>query len=105
MGTPSENSRFPDHIAAIVDRISPQDIMKIIAPVGYVLGYFEGRNPDATPAISLLRTFMGRDADVLLEWLGVEIDETAGPGVSVSIRSGTDLDGVEARAGRFLSNL
>lgn len=101
---PSASRRLlPDHIVAITDKIHPEDSMNVIMPVGLILSHLEGRNPDVAPAIASLRASLRGDADVLLEWLGVKVDET--DGLKVSIREGTDFDGVEARFDRFSGNL
>ncbi|OGJ42819.1 hypothetical protein A3I58_01325 [Candidatus Peregrinibacteria bacterium RIFCSPLOWO2_02_FULL_39_10] len=105
MLTPGEGRALPDYIKAIIDTIPPQDgSLHIIVPIGFVLNYLEGRGGDPAQAIASLRASLGQDADVLLEWLGIKSDETDGV-MKVSMREGTDLDGIEARLGRFENSL
>jgi hypothetical protein len=105
MLTPGEGRALPAHIKAIVDTIPPQDgSLHIIVPIGFVLNYLEGRGGDPAQAIGSLRAVLGQDTDVLLEWVGIKVDETDGV-MKVSMGEGTDIDGIEARFDRFSSNL
>ncbi len=104
MLTPTDGKGLPDHVKAIIDTIDPGDTMNVIIPIGFVLNYLEGRGDDPVQPIKILRGRLNQDADVLLEWLGIVVDETGGE-MKVSMKEGTDLDGVEMRFDRFSSNL
>lgn len=101
MDNTEKDREFPEHIAAIAALIHPDDVLtSFLIPCGLILSYLDGRCDNPQPSLYQLKASLGNEnTAVLLEWLGIKIDET--PGLEVSISKTTNRNEVENRYRRF----